>query len=362
MALTDYVLMPRADYVGMCDKMREIKETSSTFTSGQLLEEFNSFDGKSAELRYITFKSENGTEEYGIKPVAVGDDCADPIARGLFNKPTKESTEQYIYTFDGWATAANGNADSSALKAVNEDRTVYAAFTASTRQYTVRFFDGDTLVGTPQTVVYGETVTPPTIEKQGYDLYWQPASFVITADTDFYTDWQEKAVPWGVVPLSNYLTSDTGTKKTFTLNDGWYWTKGTAYIATFIEGAEWNYYGTVSELDESHKVFKIDDITEEATGFNFTCKWNYTASNQSNYTTDGDESYYRFYDAEGKHISKVSKKNSGRLAAGTQTRTNTVTGTFPANAAYMAVSVALSGAVDANMSAADADLVITVNY
>lgn len=39
MALTDYVLMPRADYVGMCDKMREIKETTNIFTSGQFLEE-----------------------------------------------------------------------------------------------------------------------------------------------------------------------------------------------------------------------------------------------------------------------------------------------------------------------------------
>lgn len=83
----------------------------------------------SDDLCYVTFMNDDGTVEYGKKAVAVGDDCADPIARGIFGTPTKENTEQYAYTFsDSWATTPNGSSDSDSLRAVTENRTVYAVF------------------------------------------------------------------------------------------------------------------------------------------------------------------------------------------------------------------------------------------
>ncbi len=84
--------------------------------------------GSSADVRYVTFMSHDGAVEYGKKAVAVGDDCADPIARGVFDTPTKESTSQYDYSFVGWATTPNGAWDENALDTVTEDKIVYAAY------------------------------------------------------------------------------------------------------------------------------------------------------------------------------------------------------------------------------------------
>ena len=53
------------------------------------------------DVCYVTFMSRDGSVEYGKKAVAVGDDCADPIARGVFSTPTRESTAQYNYDFAG---------------------------------------------------------------------------------------------------------------------------------------------------------------------------------------------------------------------------------------------------------------------
>jgi hypothetical protein len=106
--------------------------------------------------------SEDGSETYGVKPVAVGDDCANPIARGLFSTPTKASSAQYNYTFAGWATAPNGGLDSNALKAVTEDRSLFANFASVLRTYTIRFWDGDTVLKSI-TLTYGSTpsITDP---------------------------------------------------------------------------------------------------------------------------------------------------------------------------------------------------------
>ena len=95
--------------------------------NGKLIQ-FTQGEGASPDLRYVTFMSYDGLTEYGKKAVAVGDDCADPIARGVFATPTRESDEQYNYYFYGWATTPNGGADANWNKAITEDKVVYANY------------------------------------------------------------------------------------------------------------------------------------------------------------------------------------------------------------------------------------------
>lgn len=147
--------------------------------------------GGSAELRYVTFKDDTGTVEYGKKAVATGDDCADPIARGVFDTPTKASTAQYTYTFSGgWATTPNGGIDSNALKAVEEDRTVYANFISAVRYYTITFYDDDgTTVLHTQSIPYGANPSHKP-EKDGYAFVgWVPEVSTVTGDASYTASW-----------------------------------------------------------------------------------------------------------------------------------------------------------------------------
>lgn len=149
--------------------------------------------GSSEELRYVTFLSYDGSFEYGKKAVAVGDDCADPIARGIFATPTRESDAQYNYTFYGWATTPNGAADSNALKAVNEDRTVYANFSAAVRYYTITYYDSDgTTVLKTESLAYGSM---PSYEASKEDVVfsgWIPELSYVVGDTSYVAVWEEK--------------------------------------------------------------------------------------------------------------------------------------------------------------------------
>lgn len=147
--------------------------------------------GSSEDVRYVTFMSEDGAVEYGKKAVAVGDDCADPIARGVFDTPTKESTDQYDYTHYAWATEPNGATNADALKNVTEDRTVYATFIATVRTYTISYYDGDSLMNSVS-MAYGSTPSyTPT--KDGYDFVsWSPALTTVTGDASYYAQWAEK--------------------------------------------------------------------------------------------------------------------------------------------------------------------------
>lgn len=180
--------------------------------------------GSSDDVRYVTFMSYDGTVEYGKKAVAVGDDCADPIARGVFDTPTRESTEQYNYTFYGWATEVNGGADANALKAVTEDRTVYANFSSTLRTYIITFYDDDGTVLKSTGMAYGSypSYTPT---KDGYTFNgWQPALATVTGDAEYTAQWIAKldfnTLTWA--QIAEYAESgeaanvfEIGAKKTF---------------------------------------------------------------------------------------------------------------------------------------------------
>ena len=110
--------------------------------------------------------------------------------------PTKASTAQYDYTFAGWTkTQGSTTADADALTGITADRNVYAAFTATTRSYTVTFMNVSTLMDT-QTVTYGGTAvyggaTPTKAETSEYTYTfsgWNTNSSASTADADALTN------------------------------------------------------------------------------------------------------------------------------------------------------------------------------
>ena len=139
----------------------------------------------------VTFMSEDGAEVLFQRSVVDGDNCADVVARGLLAKPTKESTAQYNYTYSGWSLTAGGTASASALSTVTADRTVYAAFASATRYYTVRYYDGSTLLKT-ESLAYG-TMPSYKPEKDGYSFNgWSPALAAVTGDADYYAQFVEE--------------------------------------------------------------------------------------------------------------------------------------------------------------------------
>lgn len=148
--------------------------------------------GSSDLVKYVTFMSWDGSIEYGKKPIISGDDCLNPVSIGLFETPTKESTNTQNFAFSGWSLTSGGNANSSALKNVTEDRVVYASFTASVRYYTVNFYDVNTLSKTVQ-VTYGADASGLCeLTKDGYKFNgWLPNVSNVTEDIDTYAQWQE---------------------------------------------------------------------------------------------------------------------------------------------------------------------------
>ena len=142
--------------------------------------------------------------EYGVIPTYTG------------TTPTKESTNTLNYTFSGW--------DKEPV-AVTGDATYKAAYTSSTRLYTIRWVDGHTIYREDH-LEYGEMpvfeATPtrePTIDTV-YTFYkWNKEIQSVTCDTDYSAVWivnnrkytikfinydetvlESKEVKYGVVP------------------------------------------------------------------------------------------------------------------------------------------------------------------
>lgn len=140
---------------------------------------------------YATVTFMNGAEVLFSRLVMVGDDCPDPYVQNRIELPTKESTAQCDYTFNGWSTADGGSANSNALKGITEDKVLYAAYSSAVRYYTISFYDGDTLKAERQ-FAYGET-PGYEITKDGYSFDgWTPTPVPVTGDASYYASWSQK--------------------------------------------------------------------------------------------------------------------------------------------------------------------------
>lgn len=138
----------------------------------------------------VYFMSEDGKTQYSTATAVNGGDVT-----YSGSTPTKSSTAQYTYTFNGWSTTIGGSVNSNALKSVTADRYVYAHFSSTVRKYTVYFYNDSTLLQTVSNVSYGSsaTYTGTTPEKTGVsdpDNYefsgWSPKPTSITGNTYCY--------------------------------------------------------------------------------------------------------------------------------------------------------------------------------
>lgn len=154
------------------------------------LEQFATQTGQTTQF-VVTFY--NDSEWLNRQWVRSGQDATDPRELSQswqrISTPERTPTETEVYSFVGWAkTNTATEADSTALKTITANRTIYAVFATSTRKYTVRWLnDYYTTLETDSNLNYLSSAyyngTEPT--KEGYTFVgWMPSGYRITKDTD----------------------------------------------------------------------------------------------------------------------------------------------------------------------------------
>ncbi len=97
----------------------------------------------------ISFVDDNGIN-LSLQKLNYGDSIVSPT------DPSKASTAQYRYTFDGWYTSAVGGTKVTSFGVVTGDATFYARYTSVTNKYTVVWKDYDgKVLETDNNVSYG---------------------------------------------------------------------------------------------------------------------------------------------------------------------------------------------------------------
>ena len=112
--------------------------------------------------------------------------AVDPVQAGYINEPTKASTAQYDYAYNGW---------DQTFSRITMTRKINAVFSSTVRTYTVTFYNGSTVLQTVNNVPYGgsATYTGSTPVKSGVSnpeaysfVGWNPTPTNITGDTKCY--------------------------------------------------------------------------------------------------------------------------------------------------------------------------------
>lgn len=127
----------------------------------------------------VVFQNDDGTI-LDIQYVDKGSKPVDPITRATnpIPTPTKESSVQYDFTFDGWDTE---------FTSVFGNQTITATYTSSLRKYTVKYVSKGTTLQTSTgdygTYVFYEGDTPTYVaEESGYKYYfferWDKSGYV----------------------------------------------------------------------------------------------------------------------------------------------------------------------------------------
>lgn len=154
----------------------------------------------------VTFKNYDGTS-LDTQSVAQGSAPDDPVTRTLLPiaAPTKPSSAAYDYSFDGWSWSNDGSliSDLSAVT-ITQDTTIYAHYAESYRTYTVRWYNGTTLLET-QTKRLGESAVysgdiPVSVSDGSYAEYylftgWDKSTGNITWNINVYAQFDKATAP-----------------------------------------------------------------------------------------------------------------------------------------------------------------------
>lgn len=126
-----------------------------------------------------------------------GSGAVDPVTRAEnpIETPTRPSTVSTNYTFDGW----DGN-----FVIISSDTVITAVYAESTREYTVRWLNGTTVLQT-ETVLYGQGAeytgaTPTDTSQEDYLIYrlfngWDKNTYFVDRDIDAYAQFTEAQPP-----------------------------------------------------------------------------------------------------------------------------------------------------------------------
>ena len=140
----------------------------------------------------VTFVDYDGTTVLDTQAVLDEEGAVDPVSSGRIATPVRPSTAKYDYTYKGWGKS---------FAKITADTTITATYTSTTRQYTVRFWDGTTLLDTV-VVNYNTTATcSVSPQKSGVSdpenyvhIGWDPVNTSIKADTDCYAKWEQTTI------------------------------------------------------------------------------------------------------------------------------------------------------------------------
>lgn len=157
------------------------------------------------EQHIVTYLDWDGTvlyeafvDEFGLP--------LDPVAEELISIPTKESSQQYTYEFDGWI--------GDLVSEVTGPRTLTAKYKETLREYTVRWWKRETdkepiytrTYKYGEDAVYRENFEP--LYNDGTRVYslfsgWDKSTSYITEELDVYAQWESGA--------TNNITTETDT-------------------------------------------------------------------------------------------------------------------------------------------------------
>lgn len=276
--MADYIIKG-ATLTAIADSIRAKTGTTDKIAPTDMptaIEGIQGGGGGSADdrVKYVTFMN-NGVELITY-PVIVGDTCKDPYASNLIAVPTKDSTAQYDYTFNGWALTDGGSANSNALKNVTEDRTVYAAFNATARKYTITWLDEDGSTLKTEQVAYG-TVPSYTPTKDGaFFNAWAPTPVAVTGDASYTASWRSVTV---------VIDTTTCTVSSYTCS---------AYIPSIKLG-----------INKGNKyIVELDGVSYECDGLHVRYQFNGTTSNSNCFMGLGNP-YKKVWNNGATTISKV---------------------------------------------------------
>lgn len=163
----------------------------SSITGAWLAQMQARYPGIEIEFEHITsnlyYYNYDGSSLLYTETLVDGDNGAYAV------QPSRNDTAQYTFTFAGWSRTPNQTVnDPTARSNVTADRSVYAAYAAALRYYTVKFYNGSTLLQTVNDVPYGGTAiytgTTPidTREEPGPFASWNPSPVNITGATSCY--------------------------------------------------------------------------------------------------------------------------------------------------------------------------------